>query len=89
MIEGLIFGILGGVLGVLGGVLTCVVVSHIGIPMPPPPGGNAEWVAQIQIVPSHLYFAFFLAVSTSLVSSIIPAYKATKRSITESLRHNV
>ena len=36
------------------GVLVALIISAVGIPMPPPPNANLGYIAQIQIVPSVL-----------------------------------
>jgi len=89
MLEGLILGILGGLIGVVSGYILANLISYIGIPMPPPPGGTMHWTATIIIVPYMFAFVFVLAIATSLFSSVYPAFKASKLEISEALRHNV
>src|SRR5690606_33038955 len=57
LVENLLLGALGGAIGVVVGVAVALAVSAIGIPMPPPPGANTGYVAQIRIVPSAIALA--------------------------------
>lgn len=84
--EGAALGILGGGLGLLVGSSLTLLVKHIGIPMPPPPGATLSWLSEPIVVPSVLAFAFFLSVVTALISSCCPAYKASRLEIAEALR---
>lgn len=89
LIEGLILGILGGIIGLIGGYVLASIISYIGIPMPPPPGATTYWMAKIKIVPEIFSFTFLLAITTSLISSFYPAYKASRLEIADALRHNI
>lgn len=87
--EGLLLGFLGGFLGLALGVTGALVVSHVGIPMPSPPGSTVTWVARIAVVPSVLVGAFAQSVVMAGVSALWPAYKASRLEIGEALRHNL
>ena len=85
--EGALLGSFGGLLGILIGAGVTWLVRSVGIPMPPPPGATMTWVSEPQIVPSVLGFVFLLALLTSLISSLYPAYKASRLEIAQALRH--
>ena len=87
VLEGLALGALGGALGIAVGVLLAQVVSAYGIPMPPPPGSTRGFLAQIRIVPEVLGQAFRLSLLTALLSSIYPAWRASRLDVVEALRH--
>lgn len=87
LFEGLGLGIAGGILGIILGAAITSLISYVGIPMPPPPGTTITWVSEPMLVPSVLIFAFILSLITSLVSSLYPAYKASRLEIAEALRH--
>lgn len=87
LFEGAGLGIIGGLIGVILGVLTIMLISHIGITMPPPPGATTYWLSEPMIVPSILVFAFLLSIITSLISSLYPAYMACRLEIADALRH--
>lgn len=87
VLEGLVLGVIGGIVGVVLGAVVTTVISAIGIPMPPPPGATMYWISEPKVVPSMLLFAWVLSVITALVSSLYPAYKASRLEIVEALRH--
>jgi putative ABC transport system permease protein len=87
LLEGLILGILGGLLGIIVGTGLAYVISLIGIPMPPPPGANINWVAHIRVVPKLLFSSFLIALISSLLSSFYPAFRASRLVIADALRH--
>ena len=86
--EGIVVGVIGGLLGVVFGILAAEIINLAGgIPMPPPPGRSVGFVSQILIVPSILLFSVITMIITAVISSIYPAYKATKLNVVEALRH--
>lgn len=85
--EGLALGIIGGLIGVIAGALITRIINIIGIPMPPAPGVSFSWLSQPVIVPSVVRFSFILVIVAALVSSLYPAYKASRLEIAEALRH--
>lgn len=87
MFEGLGLGAIGGALGILLGVITTSIISRIGIPMPAPPGATMAWLSEPKIVPSMLVFSFVLSMLTALISSLYPAYRASRLEIADALRH--
>ncbi len=87
ILEGLTLGVMGGVVGVTIGVLVAKLVSSVGIPMPPPPGSTQGFTAHIMIVPGVLLQAFLLSLVTAVVSSIYPAWRASRLNIVDALRH--
>ena len=87
LLEGLVLGILGGLIGITAGTMFAYIISLVGIPMPPPPGGTFNWVARIRVVPDLLFSSFLIALISSLVSSFYPAFKASRLTIADALRH--
>jgi putative ABC transport system permease protein len=88
ILEGLILGALGGAGGISGGLLLGGIVRILGgIPMPPPPGMTQGFCAYISITPSMAADSFALAVITTLLASIFPAWKASRMIIVDALRH--
>lgn len=86
--EGLLIGALGGLVGIALGYLLGAIISLIGIPMPPPPGMARGYVGQILIVPALAGEALLLALLTTLLASLMPAWKASRMNIVDALRHN-
>ena len=87
ILEGLTLGLIGGALGIAIGVVLAKVISYYGIPMPPPPGSTRGFIAQIMIVPAVLAQAFRLSLLTAVLSSIYPAWRASRLDVVEALRH--
>ncbi len=85
--EGVLLGLVGGVGGVVIGLILAQVISAIGIPMPPPPGMAHGFTGQIVISASLAFDALLLAVSTTLLASLFPAWKASRMIIVDALRH--
>ena len=86
--EGVMIGLAGGLLGVVLGYLLAQLISAIGIPMPPPPGMARGFVGQIRVVPGLALDALLLAFVTTLLASIMPAWKASHMNIVDALRYN-
>lgn len=86
ILETTVMGILGSVLGVAVGVALALVVSAIGIPMPPPPNSEAAFTASIQLVPSVIVTAFLIGVTGTVIASVLPARKIARIPVVEALR---
>lgn len=86
--EGLTIGLLGGILGVSLGWLLATSISMVGIPMPPPPGMSQGYTGEIMVTERLALEAFLLAVGTSLLASLYPAWRASRMQIVDALRHN-
>ena len=86
--EGLLLGLLGALLGLLVGGTLALILSAVGIPMPPPPGLAHGYDAQIFLTWRNALDAFALALATSLIASVYPAWGASRRNIVDALRHN-
>jgi putative ABC transport system permease protein len=88
MSEGLLLGCFGGILGLLTGVAFAAIISAVGIPMPPPPGMAHGYTGEILVTWKIALEAFVLAVGTTLVASIYPAWTASRKEIVDALRHS-
>ena len=86
--EGMIIGVLGGIAGVLVGLALAAAISKIGIPMPPPPGATRGYSAAILVTWPLVVNALVLAVVTTLVAGLYPAFKASRMNIVDALRRN-
>ena len=85
--EGLTIGLIGGCLGLILGWLLAALISYIGIPMPPPPGVSTGYDGKILVTGGLALNAFLLAVCTTLLASLYPAWKASRMVIVDALRH--
>lgn len=88
LLEGLILGTLAGALGSLVGYLLAQLISFVGIPMPPAPGMSRGFTASILITPQIVGEALLLAIATTLLASIYPAWRASRLVVVDALRHN-
>jgi putative ABC transport system permease protein len=87
MSEGLVLGIIGATVGVLAAFALAHVVSAIGIPMPPPPGRARGFVGEILVTWPLVLDAVALAIGTTVVASLYPAWRASRMTIVDALRH--
>lgn len=85
--ESAILGLLGGTLGVGVGWSLGEILSAIGIPMPPAPGMDIGYTAKILITWQLAAGAWLLAVTTTLIAGVYPAWKASRLEIVDALRH--
>lgn len=85
--EGAALGVIAGVVGVSIALLLGALISTVGIPMPPPPGMARGYIAEIDISSALAVDGFLLAFVTTLLASILPAWKASRMNIVDALRH--
>jgi putative ABC transport system permease protein len=88
LLEGGLLGVLGGAIGIAIGYALAWLISTVGIPMPPAPGMSEGFTAAIRLTPGIAWQALLLAVSTTLIASLYPAWRAGRLVIVEALRHN-
>ncbi|WP_374691184.1 ABC transporter permease [Accumulibacter sp.] len=86
--EAAILGLIGGVTGLAVGLLLAQGISHVGIPMPPPPGMARGFTGEIRVTFALAADAVALALVTTLLASLYPAWKASRMEIVNALRHN-
>jgi len=86
--EGILLGCAGGLLGLAIGAPLAALISSIGIPMPPPAGMDSGYTGEILLTWNITIEAVALAACTTLVASILPAWKASRMQIVDALRHN-
>jgi putative ABC transport system permease protein len=88
LLEGSFLGVAGAVAGVLIGIMLALLVSRIGIPMPPPPGRQVGYSAGIMLTWRLVLGTLALAILTTMLASLYPAWKASRLAIVDALRHN-
>lgn len=84
--ENVLLGALGGAIGVIAGVALALIISAIGIPMPPLPNANTGYLAEIRVVPTELALAFLTAVAATAIACLLPARRAARIPVVEALR---
>jgi putative ABC transport system permease protein len=88
LLEGALLGVVGGAIGVVLGYGLAEAISAIGIPMPPPPGMAHGYTGQILVNDSLVLDAMALALVTTLLASVMPAWRASRMNIVDALRCN-
>jgi putative ABC transport system permease protein len=86
--EGLLLGVIGGLAGLAVGGLLATAISAVGIPMPPPPGMDVGFTGKILLTWPLIAGVMALAIGTTLLASLYPAWKASRLEIVNALRHN-
>ena len=85
--EGLMIGVFGGLLGLLIAAGLAELIDHSGLRMPPPPGGTTGYPLIVDLVPAVFVGVFLLIVTTTVISTIAPAFKASRMKIVDALGH--
>jgi len=86
--EGLMLGVIGGLSGVAIGTVLAIGISAVGIPMPPPPGMETGYTGEVLLTGPLVAGTLLLAVLTTLLGSLYPAWKASNMKIVDALRYN-
>ena len=77
-----------GTIGLIIAFAMAHLISAVGIPMPPPPGRTIGYSAEILLTWPIALVAFAIALATTLIASVYPAWKASRLAIVDALRHN-
>jgi putative ABC transport system permease protein len=88
ILEGLLIGLLGGVIGISIGWLAAQGISAVGIPMPPAPGMAHGFTGAVILTSEIAVESVLLAVTTTLLASLLPAFRASRLNIVDALRYN-
>ncbi|MDV7398645.1 FtsX-like permease family protein, partial [Arthrospira platensis SPKY1] len=73
LVENMVLGLTGAALGALIGILLAVIISAVGIPMPPPPNANVGYTAMIRVVPSVVAGACLIGLVATTLAALFPA----------------
>jgi putative ABC transport system permease protein len=87
VLEGVVLGVLGAIGGVVSGNALGALLNRAEIQLPPPPGNTVGWTFQVQHVPELMIGASILVVVTLAVAALVPAVRASRMNIVESLAH--
>lgn len=87
--ENLCLGVFGALSGVLLGCISALIISAIGIPMPPPPNANLGYTALIRLETTSLITAGIIGFLACFLATLLPARRASRLDIGEALRHGV
>lgn len=86
MSESAALGIVGATGGAILGIMLALLISGVGIPMPPPPNADLGYDAFIRIVPSVVIESWLIGLAATVVAAILPAWRLSRLSIIEALR---
>lgn len=89
IMENAIVGLVGALSGVILGMLLALVISAIGIPMPPPPNADLTYVAHIRIVPTVVIGAFAVGLIATILAAFPPALRVRRIPIVDALRQSI
>src|SRR5262249_22191455 len=87
--ESVMLGLIGAVIGVILGLSLGMLISAIGIPMPPPPNSNSGYTAFIRLVPGVITVAALIGILAAFFASLIPAWRVANTNVVEALRQNI
>ncbi len=85
--EGLTIGILGGLAGLALAFALSAFINHAQVMMPPPPGSTRGYPLMVDIVPSLFLGVFVVMALMTVLSTILPALKASRMKIVDALGH--
>jgi putative ABC transport system permease protein len=88
VLEGVLLGVVGGLGGLAIGWALAELLSYIGIPMPPPPGRTTGYSAHIMLDWRLMTGALLVALVSTALASLYPAWKASRLAIVDALRQN-
>ncbi len=89
ILENTLLGASGALAGVVLGVLLALLISWIGIEMPPPPNMSQGYIGAIRLAPDILISAFGIGVVATFLACVWPAFKVSRTPIVDALRQNV
>ena len=89
MTENAILGMLGALTGMILGCLVGMLITAIGIPMPPPPNADVGYIAQIRLLPLDVLSAGGIGFIATCLAAILPARRASRLKVVDALRQGV
>ncbi len=89
ILENVIIGLVGAIVGVFLGMGLALVISAIGIPMPPPPNADLTYTAHIRIVPSVVAGAFAVGFIATVMAAFLPALRVRRIPVVDALRQSI
>ncbi|WP_301103395.1 FtsX-like permease family protein [Propionivibrio sp.] len=89
ILENTLLGLIGASLGLILGTLLALVLSAIGLEMPPPPNSNVGYTAHIRLVPGVLLLSFAVGFFATVLSSLLPARGVARIPVVDALRQNI
>jgi putative ABC transport system permease protein len=87
LLEGALLGLLGAALGVLAALGAGQLLDLAAIEMPPPPTFARSYHAALLVTPAMVLEVLLIAVLTTTLASLYPAWRASRMEIVEAIRH--
>jgi putative ABC transport system permease protein len=85
--EGMFIGIFGGIFSMVFAFSFSLLINHLNIQLPPPPGLTDGYPLMIRSTPDVYASIFLVTVFIAAVSSIVPAFRVTRMKIVDALGH--
>jgi len=89
MTESALLGVFGAGVGIVVGCLAAMLISAVGIPMPPPPNANVGYTAFIRLVPAEILLAALIGFVATCLAAVLPARRASRLNVVDALRQGV
>ncbi len=89
MTESALLGLFGAGIGIAVGCVAAMLISAIGIPMPPPPNANVGYTAFIRLVPAEILLAGLIGFVATCLAAVLPARRASRLNVVDALRQGV
>ena len=86
VVESILLGGCGAMLGTVVGIAAALVISAIGIPMPPPPNANLAYFAGVRVVPQVVAIACSIGIAATIIAALFPAWRIARFPVAEALR---
>ncbi len=87
--EAVVLGLVGAALGMLLGALAALLISAIGIPMPPVPGSEMGYTAHIRLDLVRILGAGLIGFVATVIASIPPALRSCRIPLVDALRRAI
>jgi len=89
VMENFIIGLIGATAGVVLGIVLALIISAIGIPMPPPPNADLTYTAHIQVVPAVVLGAFVVGLVATVAAALVPSLRVQRIPVVDALRQSI
>jgi putative ABC transport system permease protein len=86
--EGALIGVFGALAGLALALLIGAGIGALQIEMPPPPGLTRGYIARVLVTTPIVVEALLVAVATTTLASLYPAWRASRMVVVDAIRHN-
>lgn len=87
--ENLVIGAIGAMIGTLLSLALAAAISHVGIPMPPPPTSDLPYTARITLTPAVVAGPFAIGVLATVAAALLPAIRLRRIPVVDALRQSI